>query len=119
MDVAATALAYRRRADAREGERLKRYKALRSLARRTATELHRAFGPDVRVYLFGSLLDLDRFHGESDIDLAVEGLGPAEFWEAWRTVDSIAKGAIVDLVRLETAADSLRACIRTEGEELP
>jgi len=80
--------------------------------------LQEEFGARVRVYLFGSLLDSDRFRGGSDIDLGVEGLGAAEYWDAWRMVEPLAEGASVDLVRLETAAASLQRLIRTEGEVL-
>lgn len=37
-----------------------------------------------RVRAFGSLVHQRRFHTGSDIDLAVEGLEPADYWEARR-----------------------------------
>lgn len=118
MDTTETARAYRRRADAREAERVERYRTLHDEARRIAAALHDAFGPRVRVHLFGSLLDLERYRGDSDLDIAVEGLEPPEYWEAWQIVDSVAQEARVDLVRVETAPPSLRECIRSEGRVL-
>lgn len=118
MDTAEIARAYRRRAEAREAERLARREALSQRARRMAARLHDVFGPDVRIYLLGSVRDLDRFRLDSDIDLAVEGLDPAEYWEAWRVVESLAERTAVHLIRLETAADSFREVIRADGEEL-
>jgi len=97
---------------------VKRYGALRAEALQAAAALHDAFGPRVKVHLFGSLLDLERYRGGSDLDLAVEGLEPPEYWEAWRIVDGVADQASVDLVRMETAPASLRECIRREGEVL-
>jgi predicted nucleotidyltransferase len=118
MDITWAAVAYRRRADQREARRLEQFEALRSRARRMGTALREAFGPHVRVYLFGSLLDVERFRGGSDIDLGVEGLGAGEYWDAWRMVEPLADGASVDLVRLETAAAALQRLIRIEGEVL-
>lgn len=118
MDITELAKAYRRRADAREADRRARYDELRGQARRIAAALRERFGEDVRVYLFGSLLEPDRFRGSSDIDLAVEGLEPAEYWKAWSVADRLASGATVDFVRLESASDTLREHVRRSGEAL-
>lgn len=118
MKATETARAYRRRAEAREAERLAQHEALRQLARQLAARLRDAFGPRVRVHLIGSLRDLEQFRTESDIDLAVEGLDPAEYWHAWSIVEAGAGRTAVDLIRLETAVDSLREAVRTEGEGL-
>ncbi len=69
-----------------------------------------------RVWLFGSLSRGGYPHGNSDVDLAVEGL-PAE--NLMRTLLELedALGAPVDLVRLEEASDSLVHRIHLEGEE--
>lgn len=119
MDKIRTANAYRRRAEAREAERAKRHAALRHQAQRMATRLHEVFGSRARVYLLGSVLDPERFRTDSDLDLAVGGLEPAEYWEAWRIIEPLAEGTQIDLIRLETAAKTLRASVLAEGEELP
>jgi hypothetical protein len=49
MDTLEIARAYRRRADARERERLERYQSLRNRAQAIAAELRAAFGTGVRV----------------------------------------------------------------------
>jgi hypothetical protein len=44
--------------------------------------------------------------------LAVEGLAPALFWQAWTSLeDLLPRGLSVDLVSLETASSELRARI--------
>ena len=118
MDIAEIARAYRRRADAREAARVERYATMRQRAQQIAAELRRTYGASVRVYLIGSLLDPDRFRTDSDVDLVVEGLEPAEYWDAWRIVESLAASGAVDLVRLETAGEPLRERVRAEGQEL-
>jgi len=69
-----------------------------------------------RVWLFGSLLE-GVLHERSDIDVAVEGLAPVQYWDAgWRCDDVM--GRPVDLVPVEDAPPSLIARIREEGELL-
>ena len=65
-----------------------------------------------RVIPFGSAMTSERWHEGSDIDLAVEGLAPALFWQAWASLeDLVPRGLSVDLVSLETARPELRARI--------
>lgn len=110
--------AYVRRTRAREAERGRRFRALSERAGELAGALRRRFGPDVRVYLFGSLLDETGFRLDSDIDLAVEGLSSPEYWEAWAALEALAPDVRFDLVRLESAPESLRAVVRAEGREI-
>lgn len=70
-----------------------------------------------RVWLFGSLAD-GSARATSDVDLAVEGLPGTGYFEVLGEMMRIF-GCAVDLVRLETASDSLRERILTEGEEQP
>ena len=84
--------------------------------RKIAEELARVLVDDFgvrRVWLFGSLAR-GGIGGKLDIDLAVEGLDETLELSAWSAVDARA-GTRVDLVRLETASDRLRAVIRQEG----
>lgn len=69
-----------------------------------------------RIYLFGSLVS-GGFRRDSDIDLAVEGLAPQEYWSALGCVEDT-KGFDVDLVAMETAAPTLRERIMAEGRLL-
>ena len=71
-----------------------------------------------RVVLFGSLAHQAWFHAGSDVDVAVEGLPPAEYWAAWRLVERYFPERRVDLVEYETASESLRRAIDAEGVEL-
>jgi predicted nucleotidyltransferase len=78
-------------------------------------ELSEGFGVR-RVVLFGSLLTGELYE-RSDIDLAVEGLSPDEYWRALDAA-CVALGVPVDLVRLEEAPTSLADRIAREGEAL-
>lgn len=71
-----------------------------------------------RVVLFGSVAHPAWFTSDSDVDLAVEGLAPADFWEAWRVVEDIVADRPVDLVEVETARPSLIKAIERYGIEL-
>ena len=68
-----------------------------------------------RVILFGSLADGDWFSADSDIDVAVEGLAPGDYWEAWRLLESVIGERPVDLVEIESAGESLRRMIERTG----
>ena len=71
-----------------------------------------------RVVLFGSLAHRAWYIEESDIDMAVEGLKPKSYWEAWRTVEELFDGRPVDLVSVETARPSILQAIARYGIEL-
>lgn len=101
----------RRQADLDES-----YRAKRALAARMAEILRSEFGAR-RVLLIGSLTDRARFHEGSDIDLAVEGVAPERFWQAWGRLEEIT-GDAFDLVTLETCTPALRARVEVEGVAL-
>lgn len=86
-------------------------------AHQAAILLKRRFAVQ-RVILFGSLADGDWFSDSSDIDIAVEGLAPGDYWEAWRLVESVISERPVDLVEIEAAGESLRRLIERQGVEL-
>ena len=71
-----------------------------------------------RVILFGSLTDAAWFTSDADVDLAVEGLPPEVFWQAWRLVEDIIDDRPVDLVEMETAKPPLLQAIQQYGIEL-
>jgi predicted nucleotidyltransferase len=71
-----------------------------------------------RVILFGSLIDAEWFAPDSDVDLAVEGLAPEAFWQAWRLVEDIIDDRPVDLIEVETAKPSLLQAIQQYGIEM-
>jgi len=72
-----------------------------------------------RVILFGSIVGQGIWHERSDIDLAVEGLAPAEFFPAYSACrDLLPRGLDLelDLVSLEDAYPEMRARILGEVE---
>jgi predicted nucleotidyltransferase len=90
---------------------------LMTAARQAAALLKQRFGVH-RVILFGSLADNDWFSVDSDVDLAVEGLTPNDYWEAWRLVESMIRERSVDLVEIECVGEALRRMIERQGIEL-
>ena len=91
-----------------------RARQLRAAASAAATQL-RTLGAQ-RVILFGSLASGAQPHGDSDIDLCVEGL-PQGLVERFR-LDASGPAGRLDIVRWETASPELRAVIATYGEPL-
>lgn len=69
------------------------------------------------VYLFGSLVGEGPWHAGSDIDLAVEGLPPQDFWHAWEELERLVPSWLeVDLFPLERVYPEVRAHILREVE---
>ncbi len=85
--------------------------------RRTAAALLKSRYRASRVVAFGSLIDVDRFHPWSDIDLAVWGLAPGDYYEAVARVLDVGGEVKVDLIRAERCKPYLRAAIE-RGVEL-
>ncbi|MGH7859120.1 MAG: nucleotidyltransferase family protein [Candidatus Binatia bacterium] len=99
---------------ARERESaLEAAKAARAVAERLAGLLRARYGAR-RVILGGSLARGD-FHRGSDIDLAVEGISPEEFFRAGAALEENADGFAVDLVPLESASPRYLATLEREG----
>lgn len=77
------------------------------LATRCADLLQERFGAK-RVIPFGSVAGYGNWHPGSDLDLAVEGLAPEQFFRAWSTLhELLPPGLDVDLVDLEQASQAL------------
>ena len=85
------------------------------VARKAARILKESFGV-TRVLLFGSLVTQSWFHIRSDVDLAVEGLKPKDFWWADCRLESISDGFEIDLVDLSTAPSGLKQTIPRDGK---
>ena len=88
-----------------------------ALARAASELLKRDFGVR-RLILFGSLAHGAWFHANSDIDLAVVGLAPDVFWQAWSAVDRLGPDFEINLVAVESASSRLRTEIERYGVEL-
>ncbi|MFQ6100788.1 MAG: nucleotidyltransferase family protein [Anaerolineae bacterium] len=83
-------------------------------AQACAKLLKRRFGAR-QVILFGSLAGQGPWHDRSDIDLAVEGLAPADYFRALSACwELLPQGINLDLVPMEDARPELRAHILGE-----
>lgn len=69
------------------------------------------------VILFGSLLDQSRFHLTSDLDLAVGGLPPLDYFIAVAKLQDLSPFKI-DLVQIDHCKPSLKAAILEQGKVL-
>lgn len=68
-----------------------------------------------RVVPFGSLRDPHAWRDDSDLDIAVEGIAPEQFFRAWASLRQVVPAGLqVDLVALETASPQLQARIFDE-----
>ena len=86
---------------------------LNKKARKTAIHLGKKYKLE-KVYLFGSLVNKNNFHKDSDIDLAVIGLDSKEYLDAWGELEKVLNHSF-DLVQLEKANNSLKKIIEEEG----
>ena len=86
-------------------------------ARSAAALLRQSYGA-TRVVLFGSLAHRAWLDPGSDVDLAVEGVAAAQYWQAWAAVESHFASVGVDLVDLADASPSLRREIERQGIDL-
>jgi predicted nucleotidyltransferase len=85
-----------------------------ALAERCAEVLQTRFGAQ-RVIPFGSVMGQGPWHAGSDLDLAVEGLAPEQFFRAWTALRELLPAGIeVDLVSLEQVGPEMRARILGE-----
>jgi predicted nucleotidyltransferase len=113
---------YRRTAQARWAREQQAVTSRRTAAwasARQAAQLLKAKFGATRVVAFGSLAHSAWFHARSDIDLAVAGVAPETFWQAWCALDELAADRFdFDLVAIETVAGRLRHEIDREGVEL-
>jgi predicted nucleotidyltransferase len=115
VTVAEMARTWRRRAQERQArgeERARRLRALLPRARDLLVDVHRARS----VWLFGSMAS-GGFTENSDVDLAVAGLDESRYFTALADLMAILGGP-VDLIRVESAAGSLKDRIASEGQPL-
>lgn len=108
-----TAWKERKRED--EEKRLRLFQEASDSALRVARMLIDEFGAS-RVYLFGSLLNIDDFTVHSDVDIAVEGLNVEVYFRALNHIwEALPKGIGLDLIPLEDADKSLKDKIYETG----
>jgi predicted nucleotidyltransferase len=109
---------YQHSARQREQRRLRALAERRArawqVAQAAAQILKERYGAS-RVLLFGSVVHDRGFHPESDIDLAAEGIAPADFWRAWAALDTIDTSFEINLIAVDEATPSLQAVLQKEG----
>jgi predicted nucleotidyltransferase len=86
-------------------------------ARKAAKLLKDRYGVD-RVRVFGSLVQERRFHPGSDIDLAVEGLKPADYWEALTSVMFLDDHVSIEMVDQAMCRPEIWSAVEREGIDL-
>jgi uncharacterized protein len=91
-----------------------RWKRGWQLAHTLAQQLRESFGAK-KVTVFGSLLNPDEFHAQSDVDLAVLGIPPECFFKAVATVTGASNEFKVDLVDVEDCLPQLKEVIESIG----
>jgi len=97
------------------GQRL--YARAWEVAQTAARLLKERYGVN-RVRVFGSLVHAGRFHEGSDIDLAVEGLLPADYWEAVTSVLFLDGKFPVELVDRTVCHPDIWEVVEREGVDL-
>ena len=111
-------MAWRERLAQQAGQQRVRAQDLQQIARACARLLIQDFGAR-KVYLFGSLLDEERVHDRTDIDLAVEGLDGKLYFKALSEIWKLLPAEVeLDLVRLERAWPALAERVTREGKVL-
>jgi predicted nucleotidyltransferase len=105
IDIAAA----RRNLEARfERERAER-EARRAAAERAVTEavlrVVAAFPGVKRVFLFGSIVRQNAFRADSDVDVAVEGLGVADYFPIWKAIEDAAPEWAIDVRDITQPSD--------------
>ena len=120
MITADALVAYREtaRERARRTASLRRQRRERAweVARSAAALLKSRYGA-TRVVAFGSLIEPDRFHLRSDVDLGAWGMSPTDYFEAVARVLDVGGEIKVDLIQAERCKTFLREALK-HGVEL-
>jgi len=88
-----------------------------NLARQAADLLKQEFQVE-KVVMFGSMLYLPHIHERSDLDLAVWGLAPDNYYRAVGRLLALDPRILIDLVEAESAPARILAVIETAGVAL-
>lgn len=87
------------------------------VARQAARLLRERYGVR-RARVFGSLVHPARFHPDSDVDLAVEGLETTDYWDALADVLFFDDEIALDLVDPDTCPPAIWERVEREGVDL-
>ncbi|MDX2242191.1 MAG: nucleotidyltransferase domain-containing protein [Leptolyngbyaceae cyanobacterium bins.302] len=96
-------------------DRLRQRQQLGLAVAQQASELLKREFQVEKVVLFGSMRVLDRVHDRSDVDLAVWGLKPQDYFRAVGQLLALHPDMPVDLVEAETAPPRILHAIETTG----
>jgi uncharacterized protein len=77
-----------------------------AVAQEAAEILKQEFNAE-KVVLFGSMLSFERIHERSDVDLAVWGLEPQQYYRAVGKLQGLHRDMPVDLIEAESASPRL------------
>jgi len=112
IDILAARRNLRARAERERAER----DARRAAAERAVTQAVRrvvaAFSSVRRVFLFGSVIRENAFRADSDVDVAIEGLGVEDYFAIWRAIEEAAPDWAIDvrdITQPSLFADRVRA----------
>jgi len=106
-----------RQATSRPTVKEKLYAHAWEVAQAAAQILKERYGVS-RVRVFGSLVHSSRFHENSDIDLAVEGLKPDDYWEAVTSVLFLDDQFPVELIDSTVCRPEIWEVVEEEGVDL-
>ncbi len=93
------------------------YKHAWEVARKAADLLRKRYGVN-RIRVFGSLVHKDNFHPGSDVDLAVEGLKPSDYWKALASVLFIDDKVTVEVIDRAICRPEVWEVVEREGVDL-
>ncbi|MGV0023965.1 nucleotidyltransferase family protein [Phormidesmis priestleyi] len=114
--LAAYQASAQRRQENRHQQLLERQAQGWTIAHQAAHLLKSQFGA-TRVVLFGSLLNVERMHSRSDIDLAVWGINERDYFRAVSQLLNLSDFS-VDLVEAENTSPKLLNAIQEAGVDL-
>jgi len=117
VDLSAYVMHARRQSSLRRASAAVRFERAWEVARQVAAYLYAHYEPS-RLVVFGSLVHPESFGPESDIDMAVDGIGWPDYLRAWNEVESLAPGFRVDLIDIGIVSDRMRLRIEQEGQAL-
>ncbi len=110
--------AWKDRLKEEEEEQKNKFKKARSTASRCSRLLQEDFGVD-EVYIVGSSQNQDRFHKRSDLDLAVQGLAPEEYYQALSScIDQASDGLNIDLIPLEDLSTTEKETLLNKSHKI-
>jgi uncharacterized protein len=104
--MAAYRASARKRQEQRQAKLRDRHQLGSAIAQEAAEILKQEFNAE-KVVLFGSMLSFDRIHERSDVDLAVWGLAPQDYYRAVGKLQGLHPDMPVDLIEAESAPERL------------